>query len=416
MASLPIELLYGLYLGVLTGFVPALIAWALGFGFKYFTGITIPGLAVVGLGVAIAGLNGGLLALADPSLTASENQVRLTVALLVVLMATLYAHAQGDKMGANLPRRLSFGRFSARTLSADVVELVGNHGQVRVTVAGDVSDVEGYPPLSPELREEISTGEWTFPADLPLDELETRFADRLRTEFDLADVSVALDERARATVAAAPPMSGLSKRLATGKRAVSVTALVPTGVGRGDEVTVVADGDEFDATVLGVVDGEAKKSDPKSSDDAALTDGGSDGDSDADAEAPAPEAVPTAAGGECRATLAVDRRAATRLVSADVDRFVVRSRGVRREFELVNLLRRAGKRFRRLTVREGGALDGSTLGEATVRDQFSVAVLAVRSDGRWSLAPRGEHRIEAGDDLIAVGSATDLDAFAEVVA
>ncbi|WP_258555513.1 potassium channel family protein, partial [Halopelagius longus] len=101
---------------------------------------------------------------------------------------------------------------------------------------------------------------------------------------------------------------------------------------------------------------------------------------------------------------------------ADVDRFVVRSRGVRREFELVNLLRRAGKRFRRLTVREGGALDGSTLGEATVRDQFSVAVLAVRSDGRWSLAPRGEHRIEAGDDLIAVGSATDLDAFAEVVA
>lgn len=411
MASLPLEILYGLYLGVLTGFVPALIAWALGFGFKYFTGITIPGLGVVGLGVAIAGLNGGLLALADSSITSSESQVRLTVALLVVLMVTLYAHGQGDKMGENLPRRLPFGRFAARTLSADVVELVGGRGQVRVTVVGDVADVEGYPPLPADLREEISTGEWTFPADVPVGELETRFADRLQTEFDLADVSATLDERARATVAAAPPMSGLSKRLAPGKRAVSVTALVPTGVAGGDEVTVFAGGDEFDATVLGVVNGEAKASGAKPSDDATLADGGTDAD-----VPPPPETVTTAAGGECRVTLAVGRPAATRLVSADVDRLVVRSRGVRREFELINLLRRAGKRFRRLTVREGGALDGSTLGEATVRDQFSVAVLAVRRDGRWAIAPRGEHRIAADDDLIAVGSATDLNAFAEVVA
>ncbi|SFG47307.1 TrkA-C domain-containing protein [Halopelagius inordinatus] len=409
MASLPLELLYGLYLGVLTGFVPALIAWALGFGFKYFTGITIPGLGVVGLGVAIAGLNGGLLALADPSLTGSESQVRLTVALLVVLMVTLYAHGQGDKMGENLPRRLSFGRFAARTLSADVVELVGGRGQVRVTVVGDVADVEGYPPLPADLREKISTGEWTFPADVPVDELETRFADRLQTEFDLADVSVTLDERARATVAAAPPMSGLSKRLAAGKRAISVTALAPTGVARGDEVTVFAGGDAFDATVFGVVDGEKPVAKPSA--DAALADGGTDED-----VPPPPETVPAAAGGECRVTLAVDRPTATRLVATDVDRLVVRSRGVRREFELINLLRRAGKRFRRLTVREGGALDGSTLGEATVRDQFSVAVLAVRHEGRWSLAPRGERRIEADDDVIAVGSATDLTAFAEAVA
>src|SRR6056297_1812358 len=121
MASLPVEILYGLYLGVLTGLVPALIAWLLGFGFKYFTGITIPGLAVVGLGVAIAGLNGGLLALADPSLTGSANQLRLTIALLVVLMGTLYAHAQGDKMGAALPKRLNLRELTKRTLSTDVV-------------------------------------------------------------------------------------------------------------------------------------------------------------------------------------------------------------------------------------------------------------------------------------------------------
>ena len=184
MASLPLEILYGLYLGVLTGLVPALIAWLLGFGFKYFTGITIPGLGVVGLGVMIAGLNGGLLALADPSLTGSANQLRLTVALLVVLMGTLYAHGQGDKMGASLPRRMSLRELTKRTLSADVIELVGGRGQARITVVGDVGDIEGYPPLPTALREAIRAETWTFPADLPLAELESILDDD--HEFEVA--------------------------------------------------------------------------------------------------------------------------------------------------------------------------------------------------------------------------------------
>jgi hypothetical protein len=414
MASLPVEILYGLYLGALTGFVPALIAWALGLGFRYFTGITMPGLAVVGLGVAIAGLNGGLLALTDPSLTASENQARLTVAILVVLMVTLYAHNQGDKLGADLPRKVSLRSLTARTLSTDVVELVGGRGQVRVTVVGGVGDIEGYPPLPADLRERIEASEWTFPADVPLVELESRVSDRLRTEFDLAAVSVTLDERARAAVSAAPPMSGLSKRLSSGQRAVSLTALVPTGTAHGDEVSVLADGESFDATVLSVATGptETAASTAASDEEASATDGGEDA---APALPPVTDA-PTAVGGECRVTLAADRQTAIRLLSADTPRLVVRSRGVRREFELVSLLRRAGKRFRRLTVAEGSALDGVTIGDAAVRDEHGVAVLAVRHAGTWLVAPRGDQAVVAGDDLVAVGSVADLDAFAEVVA
>jgi hypothetical protein len=412
MASLPVEILYGLYLGALTGFVPALIAWALGFGFRYFTGITMPGLAVVGLGVAIAGLNGGLLALTDPSLTASANQMRLTVALLVVLMVTLYAHSQGDKLGADLPRKVSLRALTARTLSTDVVELVGGRGQVRVTVVGGVGDIEGYPPLSPDLREQIAEGEWTFPADVPLVEIESRVTDRLRTEFDLSAVSVTLDERARATVAAAPPMSGLSKRLSSGKRAVSLTALVPTGTARGDEVSVLTDAGSHEATVLSVSTDASEQTDPTPPADEAATDGGTD-----DAPTlPTADDVPTATGGECRVTLATDRPTALRLLSADETRFVVRSRGVRREFELVTLLRRAGKRFRRLTVAEGSVLAGRTLGEVAIRDEHGVAVLAVRHGGVWLVAPRGDQEVGAGDELVAVGSVTDLDAFAEVIA
>ncbi|WP_423750675.1 potassium channel family protein [Salinirarus marinus] len=401
MASLPIEIVYGLYLGVLTGIIPALVSWTFGFVFKYVTGVTVPALAVVVLAVALAGVNGGLLALNDPTFTGSEDRVRLSVALIVVLMGSLYAHSAGDRMGASLPRRLSLKRFTERTLSTDVVELVGGRGQVRVTVTGDVGDIEGYPPIPADLREELKSGSWTFPADVPLAELETRVADRLRTEYDLADVSVTLDERARATVAAAPPVGGLSKRVPPGKRGVSVSALVPTGLDRGEKVTVSTADRVVSGEVLGVKiadsDGEAGVETPSA----------------ADVESPPARDV---VGGEGRVTVAVAAADAEALLGATQSRLVVRSRGTRREYELISLLRRAGNRVRKYTLREGGALDGTTLGDASVRDTYGVVILAVRHGDRWQFAPRGSQELAGGDELFAVGTREDLTAFAEAAA
>ncbi|AKU08632.1 potassium channel family protein [Haloferax gibbonsii] len=403
MASLPVEVVYGLYFGVLTGLVPAAVAWLLGFGFRYVTGVTVPGLAVVVLSVAIAGASGGLMALADPTITQSESQVRLTVALLVVLMGALYAHNRGDAFANDIPRKMSLRKLTERSLSTDVVELVGGRGQVSVTVTGEVGDIEGYPPVPLDIRTSIRNGEWTFPADIPLVELESRYADRLQNEFDLAAVEVRLDERARATVSAAAPVGGLSKRLPTGKRAVSVTALVPTGLARGDEVVVVTDGGTVSASVAGVESVVETPSDADEDED------------DADAPKAAPRA-PTAVGGEGRVTLAVDRGKVESLLGSDAERFIVTSRGVRREFELVSLLRRAGKRFSRLSVGAEGPLDGVTLGKAGVRDAYGVAVLAVRHGGNWTIAPRGDQEVSAGDTLYAVGSRSDLTAFEGAVA
>jgi hypothetical protein len=412
MAALPFEVLLGLYLGLLTGVVPAVVGWSLGFGFRYFTGVTMPGFAVVVLGVAIAGVNGGLLGLIDQNVT--QAPARVAVAVLVVFGVTLYAHAQGDRLGATLPKRVSLRQLTERTLSTDVVELVGGRGQVRVRVTGEVADVEGYPPLPADLRATIREGTWTFPADVPVSELETRVADRLRTDHDLSAVSVRLDERARAEIAAAPPLGALSKRVPSGERAVSVTALVPTGLAPGDEVTAAAGEETFDATVLAVTPAPTAAA---TGEDADATPPATDGGEAARPTPPRP--TPTAAGGESRVTLSVDRAEATALLSTDPERLVVRSRGVRREFELVSLLRRAGRRFRRLTVREGGALDGTTLGEASVRDTYGVAVLAVRETsgtGGWRLAPEGTTELEAGDDLFAVGTRDDLSRFLEVAA
>ncbi|ESP87804.1 TrkA C-terminal domain-containing protein, partial [Candidatus Halobonum tyrrellensis] len=120
--------------------------------------------------------------------------------------------------------------------------------------------------------------------------------------------------------------------------------------------------------------------------------------------------------GEGRVTVAVDRSAASALLSASVRRLVVRSRGTRREFELLSLLRRAGRRFRRLTVRADGALAGRTLADAAVRAEYDVAVLAVRAEGRWTVGPDGDRVVNAGDEVVVVGAGAALDRFASEAA
>jgi len=405
MASLPVEVLFGIYLGLLTGIIPALVSWALGFVFKYVTGVTVPAFGVVVLAVAIAGVNGGLMALNDPTFTQSANQIRLSVALVVVLMLSLYAHSAGDRMGAEFPRKLSLRKLTDRTLSTDVVELVGGRGQVAVRVSGDVGDMEGYPPVPAELRREIREWSGTFPADVPVVELEARVADRLRTEFDLTDVAVTLDERASATVNAAPPLGGLSKRIPSGKRGVSVRALVPTGTARGDEVALATADRTYHGRVVSLRSDHAARP-------ADATDGGT---------APPPDptlspSLPSADGGDGRVTLAVEAGQAASLLGATVDRLTVRSRGTRREYELLTILRRAGNRIRKVALREGSPVAGTTIGEAALRDAYGVTVLAVRHEGNWQFAPRGAQALAAGDDLFVVGSYDAVTAFREAMA
>ena len=420
--SLPVEIVFGVYLGVITGIVPALVAGTLGFVFKYVTDVTIPGLGVVVLSLALAGVNGGLLALSDETIRSSERAPAILTAIVVVLMISLYAHAQGDRLGASVPKRISLKQLRDRTLSTDVIELAGGRGRVSVAVTGEVNDMEGYPALPADTRRAILDGDWTFPADLPLAELEGRFAERLQTELDLADVAVRIDEQARATVAAAPPTGALSKRVPAGKRAVSVSALVPTGIARGDIVRVITP--ELDARGPVIAARSSGKPEPgagapstpapAAGDDADPDDLRTDG-GEAAVSSPAAATAPTTTGGEGRVTLALDRAEATALLRADRGRVLVLSRGTRREYELTALLRRTGKRFRRVSVVAGGPLDGRTIGEAEVREAYGVAVLAARHDS-WTVAPAGSQSLSAGDDLFVVGSREALDRFAEVAA
>ncbi|MCD2204613.1 potassium channel family protein [Halobacterium sp. KA-6] len=403
MTSTPVQALHGIYLGLLAGVIPALVSFGFGFLFRYVTGLSVPAFGVVVLGVALAGVNGGFLAFADPTITQAANSTTLVVALLVVAMLTFYTHSVGDKMGASLPRRLSLKSLRERTLHTDAIEFVGGRNEVTVSVVGGVRDLEGYPPLPESLRTSIHDAEWRFPADLPLSELETRFVDRLRSDFDVEEATVTVDEHGRATVAAAPPAAGVSKRTPVGKRAVSVPALVPTGIARGDEVSVLAGEERVDGTVVSAKSGTKPTTEPTAP--AA---------EEAEEAEPVATPAPTTTGGEGRVTVAVQRPEAESLLAADRTRIVVRARGTRREYELLGLLRRGGQRVRRLTLRADAPVVGTTLGEANVRETYGITVLAVRHDGSWTVAPNGDVALSAGDELFVAGPRRELDAFEEV--
>jgi hypothetical protein len=320
-------------------------------------------------------------------------------------MVALYAHSKGDEMGASTPQRLSLSNLHERTISTDLADLIGGGEEVRIRVVGEVADMEGYPPLPEELRAELRTAELTFPTDVPLGELETRTADRLRTEYDLGDVSVSIDERGRATVVAAPPFSGLSKRVADDRHAVSITGLVPTGLARGDEVTVITPNAQVRGTVVSAKSGDGESDEPDI--EPRMTE---EPDDEGD-EPKTPLRAPTTSGGEGRLTVAVTRTDVQPLLRADQARVVVESRGTRREYEVISLLRRADKRFRRFTVRAGGTLAGHTLGSARLQEAYGVVVLAVRKADGWTIAPRGKTSLEDGDELFAVGTRDELDEF-----
>lgn len=402
MSSLVVEILLGLYLGLLTGIVPAVVAGGLGFVFKYITGVTVPGLGVVALAVAIAGVSGGLLGLLDPAVVASP---RLVVALVVVMMLSLYAHSQGDRLGTRLPRRFSLRDLGSRTLSTDAIITVGGFGRVEIVPIGDVTDIEGYPPLPGDLRDAIAAERWTFPADVPIEELERRVEERLVAAHQLADVDVSIDDAGRARIAAAPPMGSLSRRVPAGQQAVSIDALIPTGMARGERVNLIVGDRTIEGTVL------SARSDPGSA--PIVADGGE--------TLPdiAAQAAPTTTGGEGRITVATSPTDAEYLLGNDRARVVVLPRGGSLEYDTVSALREAGNRFRRLTVGYGVA--ATTVGR--LETDTGATILALRHDerpkpssGAWMIAPDDDRTVVVGDELIAVGRPSAIEAIEGVLA
>ena len=393
----------GVYLGLLAGIFPAVVAFALGFSFRYLTGVSVPGLGVVVLAGALAGISGGLLGLLEEQVAQSASGM---AAFLIVLMLSLWAHSQGDKLGAAVPRQFTLTGLHQVGLSADILERVDSYGQIRIKPIGAIEDIEGYPPLTEETRASIRADSWKFPADLSIAELETRLTEKLIDEYDLSEVVISINADGLADISAAPGTAGLSRRVPSGKRAASIGTLLPTGLAIGDRVRV----DLPDGPIRGEVV-SARTAGTESSSTTVETAGREPKSDGGTAEKPA--RAPTTDGGEGSVTVALSTDDARRLVREDFAKIVVQSRGKSRDYEALDVLQRDGNQFELVTVRDGGPFDGVTIGESAIRDRFGVAILAIRRRSERIVAPRGSRRLEAGDELIITGKPDAIGSFRE---
>ncbi len=412
VSELLVDIGLGVYLGLLAGIFPAVVAFGLGFSFRYLTGVSIPGLGVVVLAGALAGISGGLLGLLDEEVAQSSAGI---AAFLVVLMLSLWAHSQGDKLGAAVPRNITLTGLRQVGLSNDLLERVDSYGQIRIKPIGTIENIEGYPPLTDETREAMRAGAWKFPADLSIAELEAKLAEKLTEEYNLSEVSVSINADGLAAISAAPETAGLSRRVPSGKRAASVGTLLPTGLAVGDRVRL----DLPDSPVTGeVVSARTEKKDAdKPSTPAVTTDGEPkpDGGTEADADEK-PVHAPTTDGGDGSVTVALTPDEARRVIREEFAKVTVQSRGKSREYEALDVLQRDGNQLRFVSVEENGPFDGVTLRESAIRDQFNVAVLAIRRKTERIVAPRGSTQLLGGDELIVTGKADAIRSFREAEA
>ncbi len=247
MIGITTELVVGIAFGFVVGVGPAIAIGVLAaVASTRGRHLSLPVGAAIGVG--LAGYNGYLVGLFEGGIGPTQVP-RVGAGALVVALLAVFAASQGERVASELPVGADRPTVRKRSLSAAAIDAVDAAGQVRIRTTGGVRDIDGYPPLSPDVRTAIEADAWRLPADLPLSALEARLTTRLRTEYDLTAASVSIDGRGRATVAAAPPTGDVAASVPDGWRAVSISAPSPPGLAPGTAVEIFT----RDASVAGTV-------------------------------------------------------------------------------------------------------------------------------------------------------------------
>ncbi|ELY67304.1 hypothetical protein C489_11093 [Natrinema versiforme JCM 10478] len=406
------ELITGLAFGLVFGIGPAIVVGLLGAAFHH-RGSTLPWPGTVAIALSLTGLNAAAAGVLE---TGTRSPARLAIGAAAVCLLAVYAVSQGERAAAELPIGIERPVLRRRALAAEAIDSIDATGQVTIQTTGEIRDIDGYPSLSPDLQATLEADSWRLPADLPLSALETRLETRLRTKYGLAAVSVSIDGRGRATVAAAPPSGGDSTAVPDGWRAVSVGALLPAGLAPGDDVAVHVSDDVVRGTVLST-----------DRSDSARPSGRTEAEPEVDLGTRfAGRTRPTAetAGGDGRVTVAVPSGRADALLAADRARIVVPAGGTDADREAISRLERADYSIRRAPV---GAIEAALESGAGVNDDDLHILAATRrneietdTDGTaatsaetiadretWTVDPDGED-LEDGDDAFVVGKRTTV--------
>jgi hypothetical protein len=269
-------------------------------------------------------------------------------------------------VGADLGRRLgdrTGNALSVRVplrggLDRDVGQLLKARGRVlRVTLPDEIADIDGYDPVSDDLKESLAGSTLSFPRRLTRNALRTRLIDRLTSDYRLSAVDVEIDAEGTVTyLGVGSRVAGLGTTIAPGQVAVAIRADPPASASPGDVVQVWEGG--TDPTQV----------------------------TDAEFRASAGDIV----------TLVVDEGAASALDPADRYRLVTLPAESVLDREFAALLRSADETMAAITVEADSILAGLPV------SALDVTVLAIRGEATDAL-PAPDRVLAPGDVVYAIG-------------
>ncbi|MFB6130200.1 MAG: potassium transporter TrkA [Salinigranum sp.] len=354
----------------IVGFAVASFAVAAGAAllYRWYTREIVPaglalllGLSVVSLYLSTVHLFGQLLAGTAPSNPFALERVLYNLVVLGVAAAVSPAgRLAGDRLATDV-----FAFVGVRELDAEVSRIVRTVGRVSsVTLPEEIADMEGYDPIDPATKAAMAGKTLLFPRRLTTAELRDRLVARLKDDYGVGHVDVDLgDDGSVAYLAVGSRAAGLGPTLAPGTVAVAVRADPPADAGPGDRIQIW---------------GSPPPVGPS-----------------ADAERVATGELRGVAGDVV--TVALDEADARRLTDEATYRLVTLPGDPQADREFTSLLRAAEETLGAVTVAEGGALDGATVGS------LEVTVVAARPAGGTVVPiPSRSRTLAPGDAVYAV--------------
>jgi hypothetical protein len=197
------------------------------------------GLSVVAIYLNTAGALGEVIG-GDIELLAVETAIFNTATFFFAGIAAVAGGRVGDRIGVGL-----FAVSGSKRIDRDVSRLVQTVGRVTtVRLPEEIGDIDGYDPVDATTKDKLAGQTLVFPRRLTVEELRTRFKERLRTDYDVGHVDVDFaDDATVKYLALGGRESGIGATLPPGSAAVAVRADPPNNASPGDTVQVWTGGD-----------------------------------------------------------------------------------------------------------------------------------------------------------------------------
>ena len=269
----------------------------------------------------------------------------------------------GDRFGAAL-----FALGGRRAVDGEMSRFVKAVGRVlTVKLPEEITDIEGYDPVPPETKADLTGKTLTFPRRLTVEELRDRFVARLKDDYGVGHVDVELTD------------DGSVEYLAVGSRAAGVGPTLPSGT-----VAVAIHADPAFAASPGDQVQIWRPDDP-----------------------PAQVAMAELRGTAGNVvTVALDEADAASLNDATRYRLVTLPGTPSAEREFAGLLRAADETMDVVTVPAGGELVGTPV------SALDVTIVAVRPDnGPVEALPKRSRTLDVGDTVYAIARPEPLRRF-----